>query len=192
MGNTANINVANDVGAVSSLRNIARQDNQQALKAAAKQFEAIMLQQLLKASRETRWDDGFGEDAPGVGSMDSYREWRDDQFAQTLSAQGSLGFADMLVKQLSPVDAQAKPATAMSQLTQDIPASTAADMTMSSNNQPVPTLKLTQASHGWWKVPAVDAPQSAKTSAEVAMPSTEETLLLRQMLQGKITQPTQG
>ena len=183
MSATANIQVANDVGAVNGLRRVAQQDKTEALKAVAKQFEAIMLQQLLKSSRETSWDDGFGEDVPGVGSMDTYREWRDDQLAQTLSTKGSMGFADMLVKQLAPaINNNAKYGIAS-----DIKDEAAA-------NKPIArTHSSTANMGGWWKVPAAEIPEVPKSSSEVGLPSTEETLLLRSLLQGKITtKPTQG
>ena len=40
---------------------------------------------------------------------------------------------------------------------------------------------------GWWKVPAADIPELPKATSEVGLPSTRETLLLRNLLQGKIT-----
>lgn len=177
MSQVSNIQVANDVGAVNGLRRVAQQDKTEALKAVAKQFEAIMMQQLLKSSRETSWDDGFGEDVPGVGSMDTYREWRDDQLAQTLSAKGSMGFADMLVKQLSPaINNNAKYGIA-SDLKDE-----------GAVNKPIArTHSSTSNMGGWWKVPAADIPEVPKSTSEVSLPSTEETLLLRNLLQGKVT-----
>ncbi len=183
MSATANIQVANDVGAVNGLRRVAQQDKTEALKAVAKQFEAIMMQQLLKSSRETSWDDGFGEDVPGAGSMDTYREWRDDQLAQTLSAKGTMGFADMLVKQLSPaINNNAKLGIA-SDITDEAKPKEALPRTHSSSSN----------MSGWWKVPAADIPAVPQSSSEVGLPSTEEALLLRNLLQGKITtRPEQG
>lgn len=177
MNTISNIHVANDVGAVNGLRRVAQQDKTEALKAVAKQFEAIMLQQLLKSSRETSWDDGFGEDVPGVGSMDAYREWRDDQLAQALSAKGSMGFADMLVKQLSPaINNNAKYGIASDVITEG------------AVNKPIArTHSSTGNMGGWWKVPAADIPELPKATSEVGLPSTRETLLLRNLLQGKIT-----
>ncbi len=170
MSQITNINVANDVSAVRSLRQVAKQDKEQALRAVAKQFEAIMMQQMLKTSRETSWDDGFGEGEPGTGSMDSYREWRDEQLAQSLSAKGSLGLADMLVNQLLPKD-KTQPKTAMDGLLAE---------------KPLAKTYSGVSSTGWWKVPAttaVDVPK--QTSAEVALPSTQDALLLHSLLQAR-------
>lgn len=178
MSQVSNIQVANDVGAVNGLRRVAQQDKTEALKAVAKQFEAIMMQQLLKSSRETSWDDGFGEDVPGVGSMDTYREWRDDQMAQTLSTKGSMGFADMLVKQLSPA------------INNNAKLGIASDIKDESGATPKPMARTHSSGSnmgGWWKVPAADLPEAPKSTSEVGLPSTEESLLLRQLLQGKIT-----
>jgi len=170
MSNIANINVANDVGAVGGLRQIASQDKEKALRAVAKQFEAIMMQQMLKTSRETTWDDGFGEGEPGTGSMDSYREWRDEQLAQNLSSKGSLGLADMLVKQLLPKD-KSQPKTAMDGLLTEKPVA----RTYSGNS-----------STGWWKTPlAADVVPPKQTTTEVGLPSTQDALLLHNLLQAR-------
>lgn len=174
MISTPNINIANDVGAVNGLRQVALKDKETALREVAKQFEAIMMQQMLKSSRETTWDDGFSEDMPGAGSMDSYREWRDDQFAQTLSAKGSLGLADMLVKQLLPKNKEANPLTTEKDVSAEV----------------IPAQKQAVArndSAGWWRVPAaaeVSVPKAV--NEEVSLPSTEEALLLHNLLQGRI------
>ncbi len=172
----ANINVANDVGAVGGLRKMASEDKAQALRAVAKQFEAIMMQQMLKTSRETTWDDGFGdgEDGAGSGSMDSYREWRDEQLAQTLSTKGSLGLADMLVKQLLPQDKQ-------------IP-STAADNGDTNSPMVRKQFNVNAVTSGWWKMPASNDMESIRPRpevVEVALPSTEEVLLLHNLLQAR-------
>jgi Rod binding domain-containing protein len=170
MSNIANINVANDVGAVGGLRKIANQDKEQALRAVAKQFEAIMMQQMLKTSRETSFDDGFGEDEPGTGSMDSYREWRDEQLAQNLSTKGSLGLADMLVKQLLPKDKHS-PKTGLDAFNKEHLV------------QPAPNRGF---SVGWWKSPAAaDVVPPVHSAADVALPSTQDALLLHKLLQAR-------
>lgn len=167
MSQVANINVANDVGAVGSLRKLAQQDKEQALRAVAKQFEAIMMQQMLKSSRETSFDDG-GFSEGESSSMDSYREWRDEQLSQNLSTKGSLGLADMLVKQLLPKDKQT-PKT-------DVDPSIKTMM-------PLPRTVST----GWWKSPsAADVMPPTQTMADVSLPSTEDALLLHNLLQGRV------
>jgi flagellar protein FlgJ len=170
MNSVPDITVANDVGAVGGLRKLAQQDKEGALRAVAKQFEAIMMQQMLKSSRETSFDEGFDED--GASSMDSYREWRDDQLSQTLSTKGSLGLADMLVKQLLPKDKQ-QPTLPVDSAPKDKPLA----RTQSSSH----------ASVGWWKTPAVaDVPPPTQAMADVDLPSTQDALLLHNLLQGRV------
>lgn len=173
MNSLPDINVANDVGAVRGLRTLARDDQEKALRAVAKQFEAMFLQQMLKVSRETRWDDGFAEGEPGAGAMDSYREWRDDQMAQTLSAKGSLGLADMLVKQLMPRT------TAGEQPSASVPAAV--------TKSPVAGLLAAAPRSPVWQ----SAPQSspylpAHASEEVPQPSTADVLMLHNLLKGRV------
>jgi flagellar protein FlgJ len=177
MSRINNLNIANDVQAVGGLRQLAQKDKEQAIKALAREFEAMMLRQLLKSSREVSWDDGFGEGMPGTGSMESYREWRDEQMAQNLSAQGSMGFADMLVKQLMPQPQPPQPKRVL--LTMK-----GAQKTMVEVAQQVP--KSTQSS-GWWRVPEqADVTIPTVPMSEVAVPTTAEALLLHNMLQGKL------
>lgn len=168
MSQVTNINVANDVGAVNGLRKMAQQDKEQALRAVAKQFEAIMMQQMLKTSRETSFDDGFSDGESS--SMDSYREWRDEQLAQNLSTKGSLGLADMLVKQLLPKDKHS-PRTSLDALNKE------------SQLESIPSSHF---STGWWKSPTVaDVTPPVDSVADVALPSTQDALLLHNLLQAR-------
>jgi flagellar protein FlgJ len=66
------------------------------LKAAAKQFEAIFTRQMLKSTRDAKLceDDLFSSDA-----TDQFREMQDGNLADQLSEKGSLGIADLLVRQ---------------------------------------------------------------------------------------------
>jgi Rod binding domain-containing protein len=66
---------------------------------AARQFEALLLAQLLRASREAGSDGwlGTGEDQAASSAMGLAEE----QFAQALSAQGGLGLASLIVSGLS-------------------------------------------------------------------------------------------
>jgi len=70
-----------------------------ALAAAAKQFEAMLVAQMLKNMREARFN---SEDDPMTGgeSMKVYRDLLDQQWAAQISKGPGLGFADMMVKAL--------------------------------------------------------------------------------------------
>lgn len=89
---------AMDLQGLDSLKTQAREDQKAALRPVAEQFEAIFLQQILKESRNVSFDDGWLDGEGG----DVYKDLYDSQLAQNLSAKGSLGFADLIVEQLTP------------------------------------------------------------------------------------------
>lgn len=100
-----------DTQSLSKLRTGLRQDDPQALKAAAQQFEAVFLQMVLKSMRAT---------APQSGLFDSdqtrfYQELLDSQLAQVMAAKGGTGLAAMIEKQLSrpTVTEETGPASAL-------------------------------------------------------------------------------
>jgi flagellar protein FlgJ len=76
-------------------------DPKKALNAAAKQFETVFMNMLLKSMRDTVPQ----EDAGSSEATKSYTSMLDQQWAQTLSGDGTTtkgtGLADMIVKQLS-------------------------------------------------------------------------------------------
>ncbi|SFR59505.1 rod-binding protein [Thiomicrospira sp. ALE5] len=80
------------------LRRQAREDQQSALRPVAEQFEAMMLQQILKTAHQTRFDDGWLEGS----DYDTYKDLYHSQLSQHLAAQGSVGLADLIVEQLAP------------------------------------------------------------------------------------------
>ncbi len=83
---------------LAGLRAQAQKQSPEALQTAAKQFEAVFLQMMLKSMRAaTLTEDG--------GIMDSdqsrfYRDMYDQQIALSLAGQGKLGLAEKIVKQL--------------------------------------------------------------------------------------------
>jgi flagellar protein FlgJ len=97
---TAPINASFDFSALASLRNDARAQDPSALKEAAKQFESLFTQMLLKSMRDA--NRSFGEDSLfGSSQGDFYQDMFDDQIAMHLSKGKGLGLADMLVQQLT-------------------------------------------------------------------------------------------
>jgi Rod binding domain-containing protein len=88
-----------------------------------------------------------------------------------------MGFADMLVKQLSPaINNNAKYG-----LASDLKDEGAVNKPIARTHSGMGNMS------GWWKVPAADIPNVPQSTAEVGLPTTEDTLLLRNLLQGKIT-----
>jgi flagellar protein FlgJ len=88
-----------DPRSLRSLQNLAKQgDSPEALRAAAKQFEAVMLQQMLKAMRATVPRNDFtSSDAERM-----FQEMSDQQLAQNLAAGHGLGLGELLARQLQP------------------------------------------------------------------------------------------
>lgn len=87
-----------DIHALNNLKQQAREDQRAALKPVAEQFEALFVEQIFKESRKVQLDDGWLDGNQG----EFYKDWHDKQLAQTLSAKGTLGFADKIVEQLAP------------------------------------------------------------------------------------------
>ena len=67
------------------------------LQAAAEQFEALFIHQLLKQARSAK----LAEDILGSEAGDTYTEMLDQERAKQLSAEMDLGIADALVNQFS-------------------------------------------------------------------------------------------
>ena len=64
---------------------------------AAKNFEAIFLRQMLSAARES----SIRSDLFGSDSSDTFRQMRDEAFADIASEQGVLGLGAMIEAQMS-------------------------------------------------------------------------------------------
>ena len=110
---TAPINTSFDFAALASLRNDATTKQDVAtIKEAAKQFESLFTQMMLKSMRDA--NRSFSEGSMLSSSQgDFYQDMFDDQIAVHLSKGRGLGLADMLVRQLTqsglvnPTDAAA-------------------------------------------------------------------------------------
>lgn len=94
-----NINFFADFQGLAALKNDAKGQAPAALKEAARQFEALFTQMLLKSMRAA--NQSFGEDSLfGSDQADMYQDMFDDQMALQMSKGRGLGLADMLVRQL--------------------------------------------------------------------------------------------
>jgi flagellar protein FlgJ len=93
-----------DLGSVNKLREAAQSGDKGALEEAAKQFEAIFVQMMLKSMRKAQ-DALADKDSPfSSEQVKFYREMHDKQLATDLSANGSIGLADIIVQQMNPGD----------------------------------------------------------------------------------------
>ncbi|MCA2016794.1 flagellar assembly peptidoglycan hydrolase FlgJ [Vibrio tritonius] len=92
-----------DIAGLDALRQKAvkgdKASEKEALTAAARQFEAIFTTMMLKSMRDANKE--FKSDMFDSRNEDFYRQMRDEQMTSELSANGSLGLADMIVKQLT-------------------------------------------------------------------------------------------
>jgi Rod binding domain-containing protein len=72
-------------------------DSKEKVQEAARQFEALLIGQMLKSTRESEggWM-GTGDDEAGSSAM----EYAQEMFAQALSARGGLGLATLVVQGL--------------------------------------------------------------------------------------------
>lgn len=86
---------------LAKLKNDARNNSPEALKQTAKQFEAIFINNVLKSMREAKLADGAFDNNESKFFTEMYHH----QLAENLS--GSLGLADMIVKQLGGGQADA-------------------------------------------------------------------------------------
>lgn len=105
-------------GAAFDLRNLdalklaARRSPQQALRAAAQQMEGVFVQMMLKSMRDAAFQDGPFDSQQSRMFTSLY----DQQISQDIAAQGKLGFADMIVRQVqgaSMPPAEARPPEAL-------------------------------------------------------------------------------
>jgi len=85
-----------DVAGAQALKVGAASGNKDALRAAAQQFEALMVGMMLKSMRETRFSEEDDPMTSGEG-VKLYRDLLDQQWADKLSKGRGLGFADMIV-----------------------------------------------------------------------------------------------
>ncbi|MDO6558172.1 flagellar assembly peptidoglycan hydrolase FlgJ [Paraglaciecola chathamensis] len=92
---------ANDIQGLDKLRRAAQSGDDAALQEAAKQFEAIFVQMMLKSMRKAQ-DVMADKDSPfNSEQVKFYRDMHDQQLATDMSNNGSIGLADIIVKQLS-------------------------------------------------------------------------------------------
>lgn len=86
-----------DPASLGSLKQAAKAENPQALREAARQFESLFTQMMLKSMREA----SFGDSLAGSEATDFYQEMHDSQLAVEMSKGRGLGLAEMLVQQLT-------------------------------------------------------------------------------------------
>lgn len=88
--------LAIDVRGVDSLRQLARKDPNKAALEVAREFEALLTNQMLKSMREAtpKYDEMES------GTADMFRGMHDQQLSQMWSKKGGVGFAESIVRQI--------------------------------------------------------------------------------------------
>ena len=104
---------ANDIKGLDELRRAAQRGDSKALDEAAKQFEAIFVQMMLKSMRKAQ-DVMADKDSPfNSEQVKFYRDMHDTQIASDLASNGSIGLADIIVRQLGKTGEGYMPAGAL-------------------------------------------------------------------------------
>jgi flagellar protein FlgJ len=96
----SNADVYTDLNGLAQLKTAARKHSPEAVKAAAKQFEAIFVGNVLKSMRDAKLADGISDN----DQSRFYKEMYDQQLAVHLSGKPGVGLADLIVKQLTHDD----------------------------------------------------------------------------------------
>lgn len=104
---------ANDIKGLDELRRAAQSGDSKALDEAAKQFEAIFVQMMLKSMRKAQ-DVMQDKDSPfNSEQVKFYRDMHDTQIASDLASNGSIGLAEIIVRQLGKTGEGYMPADAL-------------------------------------------------------------------------------
>ena len=91
-----------DLQQLDQLRQRGLSNDESALRAAAQQFEALFMNQLMKSMRQANKVFEDEENPLSSRDVEFFQDMYDNQLTSELSSQGSLGLADLMVQQLSP------------------------------------------------------------------------------------------
>ena len=96
-------NLAMDVKSVANIKQLAKQDPDQALKQSAKQFEAVFINMMLQTMRKASFNSGLLQSHEKA----MYTSMFDQQISQNLASKG-MGLADMMLVQLKRLNQPAQ------------------------------------------------------------------------------------
>lgn len=108
-----------DPNALGALRGKARADDPKAIEAAARQFESLFLNQLLKSMRDAQQGDGEGLFDSNESRM--YTGLLDEQLANRIANGRGIGLADMVIAQIERSRGAVSPAVAASAVEAAVP-----------------------------------------------------------------------
>ena len=167
--------LAIDSNALNGLKRSAQQDSPETIRAAAKQFEAVLMNMMLKSMRDTVPQDGMFDNEQSK----MFTGMLDQQLTGKLSEKG-LGLTDVLVRQLSRFSTSAAANTTTSQ-----PVETG-KVSLSAQHQETPLLnvvagKLRAAYQQWQSAePAISAIASSEKPSEQLLTIPELPSLLEE------------
>ncbi len=125
-----------DFNGLANLRGQANQNNPEALKQTAQQFEGIFIQMMLKSMRDA--NSVMKSDLNESHEMNTYQDMYDKELSVQMSKRNQLGCADMIVKQVS----QSKPAPNTTNLTLGSAQPSTNDILQASKGAGIPLQKV--------------------------------------------------
>ena len=130
-----------DFGALGELRGKAQRNDKTALRESAEQFEALFIQMMLKSMREA--SSVMKSDMFHSNALETFEGMYDKELSMSMAKRNALGFADVVVKQLS--QQQSAPSTAeLLALRQKAGSLLPAGMPLNKPQLPMPFTKVEQ------------------------------------------------
>ncbi len=160
---TADASIYTDLQGLAKLRGEAQQKSPAAMREASRQFEALLVQMMLKSMREAKLGDGLAD----TDQSAMYQELYDKQIALEMTRGRGLGVAEMIMKQIGGSSASAPPPSA----TDNSPAVQALRTQLSTVNA-LPASGSVALPDYSGQLPALRSPSvsSADTPADVSTP----------------------
>jgi len=130
-----------DFGALGELRGKAQRNDKTALRESAEQFEALFIQMMLKSMCEA--NNVLKSDMFQSNALETFQGMYDKELSMSMAKRNALGFADVVVKQLSQQQTAPSTADLLASKQQGMPL-VSAGMPLNKPVMPIP-LKTTEA-----------------------------------------------
>jgi len=108
-----------DFGALGELRGKAQRNDKSALRDSAEQFEALFIQMMLKSMRDA--SNVMKSDMFKSHALETFEGMYDKELSMSMAKRNALGFADLMVKQLSQTQTPASTAEMLATKQQGMP-----------------------------------------------------------------------
>ena len=108
-----------DFGALGELRGKAQRNDKSALRDSAEQFEALFIQMMLKSMRDA--SNVMKSDMFKSHALETFEGMYDKELSMSMAKRNALGFADLMVKQLSQPQTPASTAEMLATKQQGMP-----------------------------------------------------------------------